>query len=226
MGKEIEPRPKRWPRSIGSMMIAEEYGPPPTVKFSTGLSWSTILKMAVLRWLCFELYEKYLRAWDETRKNARKAIAAVIIIAAVFVPSYAFMSRAECAAFPAAAERYPWLTFETYALVLEQAGVHRLKSELVLAVIDAESRGNPRAVSVSGARGLMQVMPFWYPWNIDDLMRPRINVMMGARILAGYHRRSGGNLVLTLRNYERGPGGKGLNVQYVARIVHNVVGEI
>lgn len=83
MGKEIEPRPKRWPRSIGSMMIAEEYGPPPTVKFSTGLSWSTILKMAVLRWLCFELYEKYLRAWDETRKNARKAIAAVIIIAAV-----------------------------------------------------------------------------------------------------------------------------------------------
>ena len=89
-----------------------------TVKlnFTTGLSWSTIFKMAIMRWLCWELYDRYLRVWEDAKRSARKAITSAVILVAVLVPQYAFMNRAECAAFPATAERYPWLTFETYEI--------------------------------------------------------------------------------------------------------------
>lgn len=64
-----------------------------------------------------------------------------------------------------------------------------LPPELVLAVIDIESAFDRFAVSSAGARGLMQVMPFW----LEELNRPddnlfdiQTNLRMGCTILRYY----------------------------------------
>ncbi len=64
-----------------------------------------------------------------------------------------------------------------------------LEPELVLAVIEVESRFDRFAISVSGARGLMQVMPFWLDEiGISDknLFKIRTNLRMGCTILRYY----------------------------------------
>ena len=64
-----------------------------------------------------------------------------------------------------------------------------LDPELVLAVIEVESRFDEFAISVSGARGLMQVMPFWLDEiGISDqnLFKIRTNLRMGCTILRYY----------------------------------------
>jgi len=64
-----------------------------------------------------------------------------------------------------------------------------LEPELVLAVIEVESRFDEYAISVSGARGLMQVMPFWLDEiNLSDknLFRIPTNLRMGCTILRYY----------------------------------------
>ncbi len=64
-----------------------------------------------------------------------------------------------------------------------------LEPELVLAVIEVESNFDEFAISVAGARGLMQVMPFWLDEiGISDknLFKVRTNLRMGCTILRYY----------------------------------------
>jgi soluble lytic murein transglycosylase-like protein len=64
-----------------------------------------------------------------------------------------------------------------------------LAPELVLAVIDIESNFDHYAISVAGARGLMQIMPFWLE-EMDEaeenLMHIDTNVRFGCTILRYY----------------------------------------
>jgi len=68
---------------------------------------------------------------------------------------------------------------------------------LVLAVIAIESRFNPIAESIIGAKGLMQVVPAMHADKIDALggaqamLDPMINIHVGARILSEYIVRQG-----------------------------------
>jgi soluble lytic murein transglycosylase-like protein len=76
--------------------------------------------------------------------------------------------------------------------------------ELVLAVMDVESRFDRYAVSSAGAVGLMQVMPFW-PHELgmtnDQLVRIADNVRMGTTILGYYLRKERGNYQRALQRY-------------------------
>lgn len=69
---------------------------------------------------------------------------------------------------------------------------------LILAVMAVESRFNPIAESVMGAKGLMQVIPRFHQDKLDALgggdsvLDPMTNVMVGARILKDAVRRGGG----------------------------------
>jgi soluble lytic murein transglycosylase-like protein len=79
-----------------------------------------------------------------------------------------------------------------------------LPPELVLAVIDVESNFDRFAISHAGARGLMQVMPFW----LDEIGRPgddlfdiRTNLRMGCTILRHYLDRERGDRVKALARY-------------------------
>lgn len=79
-----------------------------------------------------------------------------------------------------------------------------LQPELVLAVIEVESNFNPYAISSAGARGLMQVMPFWLT-KIgkpgDSLFRIHTNLRFGCTILRYYLDKEKGNLHHALARY-------------------------
>ena len=82
-----------------------------------------------------------------------------------------------------------------------------LDPHLVLAVIDVESRFRKYAVSRSGARGLMQVMPFWVKelgeggGPPQNLFHERTNLRYGCTILRHYLDRERGNLSNALGRY-------------------------
>lgn len=69
-------------------------------------------------------------------------------------------------------------------VIAEASETFHLQPELLRAVIDVESRYNPRAVSDKGALGLMQLMPDTARRFSDgDMFNPRDNVLAGARYL-------------------------------------------
>ena len=76
----------------------------------------------------------------------------------------------------------------------QQVGLDPL---LILAVMAVESRFNPIAESVMGAKGLMQVIPRHHQDKLLEhggegaLLDPLINIPVGARILKEYIRRTG-----------------------------------
>ena len=86
----------------------------------------------------------------------------------------------------------------------QEATRTELPPELVLAVIQVESNFDRFAISHAGARGLMQVMPFW----LEELGRPgdnlfhiRTNIRYGCTILKHYLERERGNLQRALARY-------------------------
>jgi len=79
----------------------------------------------------------------------------------------------------------------------------QLPPDLVLALIEVESRFDPWAVSPAGAVGLMQVMPFW-PRQLgvqNQLVRIAPNIRMGCEILRYYLRAENHNWPRALARY-------------------------
>ncbi len=79
-----------------------------------------------------------------------------------------------------------------------------LEPELILALIQVESNFDHFAISSAGARGLMQIMPFW----LNEIGRPNdnlfhiaTNLRLGCTILRYYLDRESGNLSRALARY-------------------------
>ncbi len=88
--------------------------------------------------------------------------------------------------------------------VYEEAYLARLQPELVLAVIHLESLFDRFAISRVGARGLMQVMPFWLKelsQPDDNLFKIATNLRFGCTILRHYLDKERGNLTEALARY-------------------------
>jgi len=74
---------------------------------------------------------------------------------------------------------------------------HSVDPLLILAVMAVESRYNPVAESVVGAKGLMQVIPKFHLDKLMDhggehaVLEPEVNIEVGAQILREYTRRFG-----------------------------------
>lgn len=91
--------------------------------------------------------------------------------------------------------------------------------ELVLALIEVESAFDEFAISVAGARGLMQVMPFWLDeigLSDKNLFKIRTNLRMGCTILRYYLDIESGNLTRALARYN---GSLGRNT-YPNKVIH------
>jgi len=100
--------------------------------------------------------------------------------------------------------RDPVERIEILSNVHYEANRADLAPELVLAVIDVESNFDRYAVSVAGALGLMQVMPFW----LDEIGRPGDNLLhidtnlrYGCTILKFYLDKETGDLRRALGRY-------------------------
>lgn len=86
---------------------------------------------------------------------------------------------------------------------------HALNPDLVAAVVRAESAFDHRAVSVKGARGLMQLMPATarrFGLAEADLFDPERNLEAGVSYLAWLLARFGGDLTRALAAYNAGEG--------------------
>ncbi|MFA9421217.1 MAG: lytic transglycosylase domain-containing protein [Gammaproteobacteria bacterium] len=71
-------------------------------------------------------------------------------------------------------------------------------------MIEVESRFDQYAISVSGARGLMQIMPFWLDEiaiSDKNLFRVRTNLRMGCTILRYYMDIESDDLTRALARY-------------------------
>jgi soluble lytic murein transglycosylase-like protein len=89
-------------------------------------------------------------------------------------------------------------------LVHLEASRAELPPELILAVIETESNFDRYAISVAGAIGMMQIMPFW----LDEIGRPNDNLLhvetnlrYGCTILKFYLDKENGDLRRALGRY-------------------------
>ena len=89
-------------------------------------------------------------------------------------------------------------------MIHAEASRAQLPPQLVLALIQVESKFDPYAVSRSGAVGLMQIMPFWLKLigrADDSLVHAKTNLRMGCTILKYYLQKSHGDIREALQRY-------------------------
>ncbi|GLQ96706.1 hypothetical protein GCM10007863_11260 [Dyella mobilis] len=99
------------------------------------------------------------------------------------------------------------LDLTDYAQVIHDASVESGVDEaLIRAIIHAESAFNPRAMSLKGAQGLMQLMPGTAnDMGVLDAFDPAQNIRGGARYLGLLLKNFNGNVRLTAAAYNAGP---------------------
>jgi len=99
-------------------------------------------------------------------------------------------------------------TFAELHEMLAHAGAqHHIDAELLASVVHAESGGHIHAVSRTGARGLMQLMPATAAaLGVQDSFAPTQNVEGGTKYLDALLIRYHDNIALALAAYNAGPG--------------------
>jgi len=98
----------------------------------------------------------------------------------------------------------PQERFTILKMVHYEATRAGLEPELVLALINVESNFDRFAISSAGARGLMQIMPFWLNEigrPDDNLFNIDTNLRFGCTILSIYLKRERGNMYRALARY-------------------------
>jgi len=115
-------------------------------------------------------------------------------------------------------------------MLAKAGGEHNLDVDLLASLVKAESGGNVRAVSRTGARGLMQLMPGTAnELGVQDSFKPDQNVRGGSAYLDALLVRYHDKLALALSAYNAGPAAvdkyHGIppyseTRAYVARVIH------
>ncbi|WP_244623342.1 lytic transglycosylase domain-containing protein [Shewanella salipaludis] len=90
--------------------------------------------------------------------------------------------------------------------IARAARSHKLEAALIRAVIHAESAFDTRALSRTGAMGLMQLMPATAEaMGVKDAFQPEQNIQGGSRYLAKLLQQFDGDIALACAAYNAGP---------------------
>jgi len=101
----------------------------------------------------------------------------------------------------------PYLPTDIDEIVADTARTFNIDPNLIRAVIQTESAGNPRAVSAKGAKGLMQLMDSTAAdLGVANPLDPAENIEGGSAYLRRLLDRYDGNRKLALAAYNAGPG--------------------
>ena len=93
-----------------------------------------------------------------------------------------------------------------HRIIVRVAEQYQVETELVKAMIQVESGYNANAVSRSGAKGLMQLMPDTAEaLGVRDCFDPAQNIDAGVRYFNKLKEQFSGNVVLALAAYNAGP---------------------
>ena len=96
---------------------------------------------------------------------------------------------------------------EMHEMLAHASAKHNIDEDLLASVVRAESGGQVKAVSRTGARGLMQLMPGTASaMGVDDAFRPEQNISGGTAYLDSLLTRYHDNVALALAAYNAGPG--------------------
>ena len=92
--------------------------------------------------------------------------------------------------------------------LVQEVGIrHDVNPELIHAMIRQESNGNPFAVSVKGAMGLMQLLPATAErFGVKDIFDPAENILGGVKYLRYLMNRYPRQIALVLAGYHAGEG--------------------
>jgi len=92
------------------------------------------------------------------------------------------------------------------SLILAASKHHGVDADLIVSVITAESKFNPKAISRKNARGLMQLLPETAArLGVKNIFDPEQNIEAGTRYLRELLDRYNNDLTLTLAAYNAGP---------------------
>ncbi|MGR4064671.1 MAG: lytic transglycosylase domain-containing protein [Vulcanimicrobiaceae bacterium] len=96
---------------------------------------------------------------------------------------------------------------QIHTLVNDASARSQVPPGLIRAVLMAESAGDPSALSVAGAQGLMQIMPATArSCGVSNPFDPNENVACGSSYLKTLLDRYHGNATLAVAAYNAGPG--------------------
>jgi hypothetical protein len=104
------------------------------------------------------------------------------------------------------APRNPLLDTPYGNFIVAASKHHGVDADLIVSVITAESKFNPKAVSRKNARGLMQLLPETATrFGVKNIFDPQENIEAGTRYLRELLDRYNNDLTLTLAAYNAGP---------------------
>jgi hypothetical protein len=96
---------------------------------------------------------------------------------------------------------------EMHEMLAHAGAEHHIDEDLLASVVRAESGGQVRAVSRTGAKGLMQLMPGTASaMGVNDAFKPEQNIAGGTAYLDALLTRYHDNVALALAAYNAGPG--------------------
>ena len=94
--------------------------------------------------------------------------------------------------------------------IVKWSAAHDLDPNIVATIMQIESCGNPEAVSIAGARGLFQVMPFHFSGG-EDMMDPDTNARRGLNFYNEQLRYTNDDKLLSFAGYNGGYAASGGN---------------
>ncbi len=123
-------------------------------------------------------------------------------------------------------KNFPWINTEIYSIIKKESLKNNINENLIIALIDVESSGNPYATGKSGDIDLMKVIAkFYYKGNPYELYIPKKNINTGTKYLAYCLARAGQKNTIACIYYNAGAHTNIKNYKrwwYINRILKNI----